>query len=85
MDIDTGIRLYSETSVGSLILKKDERVQVEIKQINSIRLPPKSKQFPVISERTISKRLEDVKRLLDQKLITPDEAAAKRKEILNSL
>ena len=85
VDIDTGIRLYFDATAAGSILIKDKHGQLKMRQITTTNLPPKSKEVPATSERTVRKRLEDVKRLLDQKLITPDEAAEKRREILNSL
>ncbi len=85
VDIDTGIHLFSDaTSAGSFSIKGKDII-LEMKQISSVSLPPKSAQLPMNSASSIQERLKQVKRLLDEGLITTDEAAAKRKEILNSL
>jgi hypothetical protein len=52
-------------------------------QPSSVSIPTKAKQ-PTNAD-TLEERLAQLKKLLDKGLITPDEAAEKRKKILNSL
>jgi len=85
VDIDTGIHLFSDvTAAGSFSIKGKDAI-MEIKQTVAVSLPPKSAQLPMNSASSVQERLKQVKRLLDKGLITTDEAAQKRKEILNSL
>ena len=54
-------------------------------ETRKISLPPKPAKLQANDNLGIKPRLERVKKLLEQELITPDEAAEKRKEILKEL
>ena len=85
VDIDTGIHLFSDATAASSFSIKGKNIIWEIKHTSSVSLPQKLAQLPLSSAPSIQERLKQVKRFLDKGLITTDEAAAKRKEILNSL
>lgn len=85
VDIDTGIHLYSDATLAGSFQIKGKEVLWEMKQITSVSLPSKSKEFQTNIRRSIKERLEKVKRLLNKGLITQKEAAEKRKEILKEL
>lgn len=85
VDIDTGIHLFSDSTTAGSFSHKGKDIIWEMKNIASVSLPPKSERLPLGTSSSIQERLKRVKRLLDEGLITTDEAAEKRKEILNSL
>jgi hypothetical protein len=92
IDTDTGVSVYSDMKVsGNIVHHQDEKVLYEIVEIKEIKLPAASEgssdyssQNSPISE-GIEDRLSRLKGLLDQGLISEEDAAEKRKEILGGL
>ena len=85
LDVYTGVHLLSDTTADGTFSMEGKNVKFEIRQVNQVQFSKIAKKTIKGAEKTIQMRLESVKRLLNQGLITSEEAAEKRKEILNSL
>ena len=85
LDIATGATILSQmvaTYEGSI---KGKMIKIDIFSSEQTNLPPKPSELQASGDQGVRQRLEKIKRFLEEGLITPDEAATKRKEILNSL
>jgi len=85
LDVYTGVHLLSDVTADGTFSMKGKNVKFKIRQVNQVRFPKIANKTIKGAEKTIQMRLESVKRLSNQGLITPEEAAEKRKAILNSL
>ena len=81
----TGFPVLGEDVMHIPLRLKSELKQLLIKETQTLKLPPMRNKPVQKVERSIEERLAKLKKLLKKGLLTPDEAAAKRKEILNSL
>jgi len=86
MDIDTGATLLSD---GFMRIKTSDNGESgfswDTREVKTIKFPPKMVINKSPEKQGLSYRLERVKELLEQNLITPQEAKEKRKDILKGL
>ena len=81
----TGFPVLGEDVMHIPLRLKSELKQLFIKQTQTLKLPPMRNKPVQKAGGSIEERLAKLKKLLEKGLLTPDEAAEKRKEILNSL
>lgn len=89
-DINTSVQRAVEAMVKNSFEKIERRVFAQLVSNNAKlpiqrAIPRTTSATKSPTKQTSEKRLEELKKLLDDGLITPDEAAKKRQEILNSL
>ena len=85
IDVLTGFPVLGEDVMHIPLRLKSELKQLLIKETQTLKLPPMRNKPVQKAGGSIEERLAKLKKLLEKGLLTPDEAAAKRKEILNSL
>ena len=86
IDIDTGATLFSDSLVKIKASDKGASgYSLDIREVRTNKLPPKMTMKKGPEKQGLSYRLERVKELLEQNLITPQEAKEKRKDILKGL
>jgi hypothetical protein len=85
IDVLTGFPVLDEGVMHIPLRLKSELKQLFIKQTQTLKLPPMRNKPVQKAGGSIEERLAKLKKLLEKGLLTPDEAAEKRKEILNSL
>ena len=85
LDVSTGIPILSEEAMSIPLPLKEKTMQFLMNETHTLKLPPKRNNPIQRVGGSVEERLTKLNKLLEKGLLTPDEAAAKRKEILEGL